>query len=59
MQIFFTDLDRREAPGRQYARLHLRHPTLVECISAGITLYPGDVARMEIDGIGVIETPLR
>jgi 2-keto-4-pentenoate hydratase/2-oxohepta-3-ene-1,7-dioic acid hydratase in catechol pathway len=58
-------------------------PTLIECISAGITLYPGDViatgtpvgvgigfkppkylrrgdvVRMEIDGIGTIENPLR
>lgn len=58
-------------------------PTLIECISAGITLYPGDliatgtpagvgigykppkylksgdVVRIEIDGIGVLENPLR
>jgi 2-keto-4-pentenoate hydratase/2-oxohepta-3-ene-1,7-dioic acid hydratase in catechol pathway len=58
-------------------------PTLVECISAGITLYPGDViatgtpvgvgigfkppkylkrgdvVRLEIDGIGVLENTLR
>ena len=58
-------------------------PTLVECISAGITLYPGDViatgtpvgvgigfkppkylkagdvVRVEIDGIGVLENPVR
>jgi 2-keto-4-pentenoate hydratase/2-oxohepta-3-ene-1,7-dioic acid hydratase in catechol pathway len=57
-------------------------PTLVECISQGITLYPGDiiatgtpvgvgigfkppkylkrgdVVRLEIDGIGVLENPL-
>lgn len=58
-------------------------PTLIETISAGITLYPGDliatgtpvgvgigftppkylkagdVVRLEIDGIGVLENPLR
>lgn len=58
-------------------------PTLIECISAGITLYPGDliatgtpagvgigykppkylksgdVVRIEIGGIGVLENPLR
>ncbi|MBK6005260.1 fumarylacetoacetate hydrolase family protein [Ramlibacter ginsenosidimutans] len=58
-------------------------PTLIECISAGITLYPGDliatgtpagvgigykppkylksgdVVKIEIGGIGVIENPLR
>lgn len=58
-------------------------PTLIECISAGITLYPGDliatgtpagvgigykppkylqsgdVVRIEIAGIGVLENPLR
>ena len=58
-------------------------PTLIETISAGITLYPGDiiatgtpvgvgigfkppkylkagdVVKMEIDGIGVIENPVR
>jgi 2-keto-4-pentenoate hydratase/2-oxohepta-3-ene-1,7-dioic acid hydratase in catechol pathway len=58
-------------------------PTLIECISAGITLYPGDliatgtpagvgigfkppkylksgdVVKIEIDGIGVLENPLR
>jgi len=58
-------------------------PTLVECISAGITLYPGDViatgtpvgvgigfkpprylkrgdvVRLEIDGIGVLENTMR
>jgi 2-keto-4-pentenoate hydratase/2-oxohepta-3-ene-1,7-dioic acid hydratase in catechol pathway len=58
-------------------------PTLIECISAGITLRPGDViatgtpvgvgigfkppkylkrgdvVRCEIDGIGVLENPLR
>lgn len=57
-------------------------PTLIECISAGITLYPGDiistgtpvgvgigfkppkylkagdVMRIEIDGIGVLENPV-
>jgi 2-keto-4-pentenoate hydratase/2-oxohepta-3-ene-1,7-dioic acid hydratase in catechol pathway len=57
-------------------------PTLIECISQGITLYPGDiiatgtpvgvgigfkppkylkrgdVVRLEIDGIGVLENPL-
>jgi 2-keto-4-pentenoate hydratase/2-oxohepta-3-ene-1,7-dioic acid hydratase in catechol pathway len=58
-------------------------PTVIECISAGITLYPGDiiatgtpvgvgigfkppkylkpgdVVRIEIDGIGTLENPLR
>jgi 2-keto-4-pentenoate hydratase/2-oxohepta-3-ene-1,7-dioic acid hydratase in catechol pathway len=58
-------------------------PTVIECISAGITLYPGDiiatgtpvgvgigfkppkylkpgdVVRVEIDGIGVLENPVR
>jgi 2-keto-4-pentenoate hydratase/2-oxohepta-3-ene-1,7-dioic acid hydratase in catechol pathway len=58
-------------------------PTLIECISAGITLYPGDViatgtpvgvgigfkppkylkpgdvVRLEIDGIGVLENTMR
>jgi 2-keto-4-pentenoate hydratase/2-oxohepta-3-ene-1,7-dioic acid hydratase in catechol pathway len=58
-------------------------PTLIECISQGITLYPGDiiatgtpagvgigfkppkylkrgdVVRLEIDGIGVLENPLQ
>jgi 2-keto-4-pentenoate hydratase/2-oxohepta-3-ene-1,7-dioic acid hydratase in catechol pathway len=58
-------------------------PQLIECISAGITLYPGDliatgtpvgvgigfkppkylkggdVVKIEIDGIGVLENPLR
>ena len=58
-------------------------PTLIETLSAGITLYPGDViatgtpvgvgigfkppkylragdvVRMEIDGIGVLENPVR
>ena len=30
-------------------------PTLIETCSRGITLYPGDVVRIEIDGIGVLE----
>ena len=49
---------RRAAPGGEHARLIFDIPTLIETISARITLYPGDIiATGTPAGVGIGFTP--
>jgi 2-keto-4-pentenoate hydratase/2-oxohepta-3-ene-1,7-dioic acid hydratase in catechol pathway len=80
VKCFVNDEKRQDANTKDFI---FDIPTVIECISAGITLYPGDiiatgtpvgvgigfkppkylkpgdVVRVEIDGIGVLENPVR